>query len=69
MNTNAIRAAIYLRVSRHDQTTANQRLVLERVAQHRGWAIVQTYEDQGVSGSRRRLGDNRARQRAPRLIR
>ena len=54
MNTNAIRAAIYLRVSRDDQTTANQRLVLERVAQHRGWAIVQTFEDQGISGGKGR---------------
>ena len=36
------RAAIYLRVSRDDQTTENQRLVLARVAEHRGWMIVQT---------------------------
>ena len=47
MNTTGVRAAIYLRVSRDDQTTENQRLVLERVAGHRGWLIVQTYEDQG----------------------
>ena len=39
------RAAIYLRVSRDDQTTGNQRLVLARVAERRGWVIVQTYED------------------------
>ena len=50
MNTKGTRAAIYLRVSRDDQTTDNQRLVLERVAEHRGWLIVQTYEDQGISG-------------------
>jgi Resolvase, N terminal domain len=43
------RAAIYLRVSRGDQTTENQRLVLARVAQYRGWMIVQTYEDQGIN--------------------
>jgi DNA invertase Pin-like site-specific DNA recombinase len=54
MNTNGIRAAIYLRVSRDDQTTDNQRLVLERVATHRGWLIVQTYEDQGISGAKGR---------------
>jgi hypothetical protein len=36
MSTNGIRAATYLRVSRDDQTTENQRLVLERVAQRRG---------------------------------
>ena len=29
--------------------TENQRLVLERVADHRGWTIVQTYEDAGIS--------------------
>jgi hypothetical protein len=40
MNINGIRAAIYLRVSRDDQTTENQRLVLERVAGHRGWTIL-----------------------------
>src|ERR1700681_3742252 len=54
MNTNGVRAAIYLRVSRDDQTTENQRLVLARVAGHRGWKIVQTYEDQGVRGAQRR---------------
>jgi len=37
MNTNGIHAAIYLRVSRDDQTTENQRLVLDRVAGRRGW--------------------------------
>ena len=54
MNTNGMRAAIYLRVSRDDQTTENQRLVLARVAEHRGWTIVQTYEDQGISGAKGR---------------
>ena len=54
MNTNGVRAAIYLRVSRDDQTTENQRLVLEKVAGHRGWVIVQTYEDQGISGAKGR---------------
>jgi hypothetical protein len=55
MNTDGIRGAIYLRVSRDDQTTENQRLVLERVAQHRGWAIVQTYQDQGIGGAKGRV--------------
>jgi DNA invertase Pin-like site-specific DNA recombinase len=54
MNTNGVRAAIYLRVSRDDQTTENQRIVLARVAGHRGWLIVQTYEDQGISGAKGR---------------
>jgi len=40
------RTATYLRVSRDDQTTENQRFVLARMAKHRGWVIVQTYEDQ-----------------------
>jgi DNA invertase Pin-like site-specific DNA recombinase len=54
MNTNSIRAAVYLRVSRDDQTTENQRLVLARVAGHRGWEIVHAYEDQGISGAKGR---------------
>jgi DNA invertase Pin-like site-specific DNA recombinase len=54
MNTSGMHAAIYLRVSRDDQTTENQRLVLARVAGHRGWTIVQTYEDQGISGAKGR---------------
>ena len=54
MSTNGARAAIYLRVSRDDQTTENQRLVLAKVAEHRGWLIVQTYEDQGISGAKGR---------------
>src|SRR6476646_3844981 len=54
MNTNGVRAAIYLRVSRDDQTTENHRLVLARVAEHRGWQIIQTYEDQGISGAKGR---------------
>jgi DNA invertase Pin-like site-specific DNA recombinase len=52
MSTKGVRAAIYLRVSRDDQTTDNQRLVLEKVADHRGWMIVETYEDQGISGAK-----------------
>ena len=51
MKPAGVRAAIYLRVSRDDQTTENQRLVLEKVAGHRGWMIVQTYEDQGITGA------------------
>jgi len=49
------RAAIYLRVSTTDrQTTENQRVALARVAQHRNWTIVQTYEDTGISGAKGR---------------
>jgi DNA invertase Pin-like site-specific DNA recombinase len=50
-----MRAALYLRVSTTDrQTTENQRMVLARVAQHRKWEIVQTYEDIGISGAKGR---------------
>jgi DNA invertase Pin-like site-specific DNA recombinase len=55
MNTNGVRAALYLRVSTSDgQTTENQRMALARVAAHRGWEIVQTYEDAGISGAKGR---------------
>jgi DNA invertase Pin-like site-specific DNA recombinase len=54
MTSKQHRAAMYLRVSRKDQTTENQRLVLAKVAEHRGWTIVQTYEDQGLSGAKGR---------------
>jgi len=50
----ATRAANYLRVSRDNQTTANQRLVLARVAEHRGWLKVQTFEDLCISGAKGR---------------
>jgi DNA invertase Pin-like site-specific DNA recombinase len=51
MTTNGVRAVIYLRVSRDDQTTENQRIVLARVAEHRDWTIVPTCEDRGISGA------------------
>jgi hypothetical protein len=50
-----MRAALYLRVSTTDgQTTENQRLALIKVAGHRGWEIVHTYEDAGISGAKGR---------------
>jgi DNA invertase Pin-like site-specific DNA recombinase len=48
------RVGIYLRVSTTDQTTDNQRLDLERVAAQRGWDVVETYIDHGISGSKGR---------------
>src|SRR5690349_11735346 len=48
------RAAIYLRVSTASQTTENQLRELRRVAAQRGWQIVDTYEDCGISGSKGR---------------
>jgi DNA invertase Pin-like site-specific DNA recombinase len=49
-----LRVAFYLRVSTGEQTTDNQRLELEAVAQARGWVVVGIYEDHGVSGSKGR---------------
>ena len=54
MTTRTKRAAIYLRVSTDDQTTENQRQALVEVAGRRGWSVVETYEDQGVSGAKGR---------------
>jgi DNA invertase Pin-like site-specific DNA recombinase len=48
------RAAIYLRVSTDEQTIENQRRDLRRVARQRGWRVVETYEDNGVSGAKGR---------------
>ena len=45
------RAALYLRVSKNEQTIDNQRLELERVAAARGWKIVSVFKDEGVSGA------------------
>jgi len=58
MGGKAKRAAIYLRVSTDGQTTANQRLALAEVATRRGWQVVATYEDAGISGAKGR--DKRA---------
>ena len=55
MNTDGVRAAIYMRISTTDgQTTENQRMALARVAVHRRWEIVQAYEDAGISGAKGR---------------
>lgn len=48
------RVGLYLRVSKNEQTTENQRRELEHVAEHRGWQIVQVYEDHGISGAKGR---------------
>ena len=48
------RAALYLRVSTDGQTVENQRQALEAVAAQRGWDIVATYEDAGISGAKGR---------------
>src|ERR1035437_5216874 len=50
----ALRAALYLRVSRDSQTTENQRIVLAKLAARRGFEIVREYEDAGISGGKGR---------------
>jgi len=42
---------MYLRVSKDEQSTESQWLALTEVAQRRGWAVVEAYEDAGVSGA------------------
>jgi len=45
------RAVLYLRVSKTDQTIDNQRIELERVAAAKGWKIIATFKDEGISGA------------------
>jgi DNA invertase Pin-like site-specific DNA recombinase len=51
---NGKRAALYLRVSTDGQSTENQLLELQRVAELREWHVVDLYEDAGVSGAKGR---------------
>ena len=48
------RVAIYVRVSTDKQTIENQLRELRRVAEHRGWKVVQEYRDAGISGAKGR---------------
>ena len=48
------RAAIYLRVSTIDQTTANQERELRAIAARVGYDIVKVYKDHGISGAKGR---------------
>ena len=48
------RAALYLRVSTIDQTTANQERELRQVAERAGWVVDKVYKDHGISGSKGR---------------
>ena len=45
------RAVLYLRVSKNEQTIENQRIELERVAVAKGWKVIATFKDEGVSGA------------------
>lgn len=46
-----IKKAIYSRVSTADQTSENQTLMLNEIAQRNGWELVDTYIDNGISGT------------------
>jgi DNA invertase Pin-like site-specific DNA recombinase len=46
------RVALYLRVSKADQTTDNQALALRSDAERRGWTVTGVYDDHGVSGAK-----------------
>jgi DNA invertase Pin-like site-specific DNA recombinase len=48
------RAALYVRVSTDRQTVENQTLRLHEAAKFKGWGIVETFSDQGISGSKGR---------------
>jgi DNA invertase Pin-like site-specific DNA recombinase len=48
------RAALYLRVSTDRQTVENQQKALQAIAGNRGWEIVGTYSDKGISGAKGR---------------
>jgi DNA invertase Pin-like site-specific DNA recombinase len=50
----APRVGLYLRVSTTGQTVENQRKELLRVAEHRGWDVVEEYIDHGISGAKGR---------------
>src|SRR4030095_13251070 len=48
------RAALYVRVSTDHQSVENQIRELRQVAERRGWQIVETYSDAGISGAKGR---------------
>jgi DNA invertase Pin-like site-specific DNA recombinase len=52
--TKAKRVALYVRVSTDQQTVAHQITELRQVAERRGWQIVETYSDAGISGAKGR---------------
>src|SRR3954468_3147814 len=53
MTARTPRAALYARVSTHDQTTENQLIELRRYVEARGWTAVE-YLDEGISGTKER---------------
>jgi DNA invertase Pin-like site-specific DNA recombinase len=51
MNAKPRRAALYLRVSSHDQSVDMQRAALLALCEHRGWDVVAEFSDNGISGA------------------
>ena len=47
-------AALYVRVSTDGQTVENQLRELRQIADRRGWIVVETYSDAGISGAKGR---------------
>jgi DNA invertase Pin-like site-specific DNA recombinase len=54
MTTKIKRAALYVRVSTDGQTVENQTRELGQIAERRGWQVVDTFSDAGISGSKGR---------------
>lgn len=52
--SNIKRAALYVRVSTDKQTVENQVEALTKVAEARGWQIVEIFSDAGISGAKTR---------------
>ena len=50
----ALRVARYLRVSRHDQDTRLQADETSTFIKNRGWKLVESYQDHGISGAKDR---------------
>jgi predicted site-specific integrase-resolvase len=50
--TKTKRAALYVRVSTDRQTVENQIAALTKVAEARGWQVVETFSDVGIRSSR-----------------
>jgi DNA invertase Pin-like site-specific DNA recombinase len=48
------RAALYVQVSTDKQTVENQISALTKIAKARGWQVVETYSDAGISGAKGR---------------
>ena len=54
MTGKARRVALYVRVSTDHQSVENQIRELKQVAERRGWTLVETYQDAGISGAKGR---------------